>query len=60
MFISIDRKNDIKKRGKNCLVYDLDGNTVKLCEAKVWFNNKGEYYTPIAADETLCDICIIA
>lgn len=60
MFISQERKNDIKKRGKNCLVYDLDGNMVKLCEARVWYNNKGEYYTPIAVDETICDICIIS
>tara|TARA_B100001287_G_scaffold276862_1_gene290299 strand:- start:37751 stop:37930 length:180 start_codon:yes stop_codon:yes gene_type:complete len=59
MFISQERQRDIKERGKNCLVYDLDGKKVKLCEAKVWFNNKGDYYYPIEV-HSVCDICIIS
>ena len=57
MFISQERKSDIKKRGKNCLVYDLDGKPVKLSEARVWFDNKGNYYIPIEVD-TICNNCV--
>ncbi len=38
---------DIKLRGKNCKVYDLDGTVKKLCETCVWFDDKGNYIKPL-------------
>jgi len=59
MFISNDRKNDIKKRGKRCRVYDIDGKVVYLGESRVWFDNQGVYFKPISY-EGVCDICAIS
>jgi len=58
MFLSQDRKNDIKKRGKNCLVYNIDGKKVRLSKANVWLDNKGNYYIPIEVS-TICNSCVI-
>ena len=46
MFISHERRLDLKIRGKDCKVYDLDNKIVKLCEACVWFDNEGNYIKP--------------
>ncbi len=56
MFISHERKSDIKKRGKDCLVYDLDNKTVNLCEAKVWYDDNGDYFYPNEVS-LICYVC---
>ena len=40
-----ERKLDILDRGDNQLVYNLNGNTVKLKDADLWHNN-GKYVKP--------------
>jgi len=60
MFISRERKFDLKKRGKNILVYDLDNKPVKLSDARVWFNDEGEYFHPIEVDDKFCNFCTIS
>ena len=47
---------DIKLRGKNCKVYDLDGKVKKLREACVWFDNQGNYMKPLPYTFIISDI----
>ena len=56
MFISQERRLDIKIRGKNCKVYDLDGKVKKLCETCVWFDDKGNYMKPLSYIFIISDI----
>lgn len=61
MFISRERKLDIQTRGKDCMVYDMDGKKVKLSMAKVWYNDNGEYFYPIEIDiYNECNFCKIS
>ena len=57
MFISHERRLDLKTRGKDCKVYDLDNKVVKLCEACVWFDNQGYYIKPLPYIFIISDIC---
>ena len=56
MFISHERKLDIKIRGKDCKVYDLDGKVKNLCEACVWFDDQGNYIKPLPYTFIISDI----
>ena len=53
-----NRKEDIKNRGKNHLVYDYNGNIVKLEMATVWFTQDGNYAEP-RSYENVFSICTI-
>jgi hypothetical protein len=60
MFISRERHLDVLMRGKTCMVYDLDGKQVKLCESRVWVNDKGDYFYPIEVEDPICASCTIS
>lgn len=53
-----NRSEDIKNRGKNHLVYDYNGNIVKLEMATVWFSQDGNYVEPRSYDNVF-SICTI-
>lgn len=50
-----DRHEDIKSRGGDCMVHDYDGKKVMLRNAKIWFNNDGNYVEP--RDYDTCEFC---
>ena len=58
--IILSREDDIKKRGKDHLVFDHDGTKVKLNDACVWYNSDGMYIQPSTYDKCdFCEICTI-
>ena len=52
---AINRDDDISARGELCKVYDYDGNMVYLKDAKIWFNNDGNYVEPRIYIPHFCD-----
>ena len=40
------RSEDIKSRGKNCIVYDYFGRLITLSQCNIWYNSKLEYIPP--------------
>lgn len=43
---AINRDDDIASRGELCKVHNYDGNIVCLKDAKIWYNNDGNYIEP--------------
>lgn len=58
---AINREDDIGSRGELCKVHDFDGNIVYLKDAKIWYNNDGNYMEPRIYEprffDTLFDFC---
>lgn len=52
---AINRDDDIGARGELCKVYDYDGNIVYLKNAKIWYNNDGNYVEPRICKYNFCD-----
>lgn len=54
------RKEDLEFRGKEHLVYDYNGNIVKLQSAKVWYSHDGNYVEPRSYNDICNNICTIS
>ena len=59
VYIAKTREEDINIRGKRHEVYDYDGHIVTLENAKVWYNNEGNYVEPITYQRIECTTCTI-
>lgn len=59
IYITRNREEDISIRGNNHEVYDYDGRNVLLKNAKVWYNNDGNYVEPTSHEEVECNMCIV-
>ena len=44
--IPLTREEDIENRGKDCLVYDYDGNITILEKSQIWYSHDGNYMEP--------------
>jgi hypothetical protein len=44
--IPLNRTQDLKLRGSDCLVHDYDNQIVPLKDAKIWFNFDNDYVQP--------------
>lgn len=61
MKLPLNREEDIKLRGRNCLVYDYDGSIVILEKAKIWYSHDGNYMEPRDIEEPYYDFfCAIS
>lgn len=52
---AINRDDDIGARGELCKVHDYDGTMVYLKNAKIWYNNDGNYVEPKIFKHNFCD-----
>lgn len=48
------RVQDMLIRGREYSVYDKDGKVVMLQDAKLWYDDKGQYVKPRSTQELAC------